>query len=232
MVIVGIVEAALRRRGNPHPWIYGWAASCLFLAPAIAFLCLRGGWGIAWSLGLALLIGPTSYPLLRNLMEAIRTGPKRRVYYEDPYADPPLHAPSYQATDFGRAVAPIRTAPARAPDPVEPPPHVFRWEGANIPEARRAAFVTGVVVSVILAGVVLFTPRPWPTPEGQVAATLVDAGYQAVRVRPSVTGDNCPPGRGAPYRWTAAGVEGEACHSNSGRVSYRVTRTWSRHPVD
>lgn len=232
MVIVGIVEAALRRRGNPHPWIYGWAASSLFLAPAIAFLCLRAGWGMAWSLGLALLIGPTSYPLLSNLMEAIRTGPKRRVYYEEPYADPPLDAPSYQATDFGRAVAPTRTAPARAPDSPEPPPRLFRWEDANIPEARRAAVVTGVGVMVILAGVAVFTPRPWPMREGRVAATLVDAGYQAVRVRPSDTGGNCPAGRATSYRWTAAGVEGEAWHSNSGRVSYWVTRTWSRQLAD
>ena len=233
LAIVWIVEAVFRRRAQPYPWIYGWAASGLLLSGSIAFFCLRGGWGLAWSLGLALLLGLAAYPALRNLLEAIRTAPPRRVYYIDEgYEDPPIGAPVYQATDFGGRSAPIRAEPEPASPPAKPAPRSLRWQDANIPEFRRAAAVTCVSMAMLLVVVCITTPRPWLTREGHVAAMLVDAGYQAVRVHPAPTGDHCPAGRATPYRWTAPGVEGEACRSNSGRVSYWVVRRWRRAAID
>ena len=227
MLVVWGVEAGLRRLGASRPWVYGWAASCIVLSSAIAFLCLRGGWGMFWSVALALLIGPTAYPLLRNIMESVRTAPRRRVYAQHT-EDPPLDAPVYQATAFGAVSEPIRPERGPAPAPRDPVPHVFRWEDADVPEFRRAAVVTIVLMLALVAGVTSIMRRSLPTPAGDVAAALADDGYHAVRVQPAEDGGRCADGRAKSFTWTAPGVEGEACRGDSGRVSYRVVRTWSR----
>lgn len=227
MLVIWAVETALRRLGTSQPWIYGWAASCVLLSSSITFLCLRDGWGLAWSVGLALLIGPTAYPVLRNLMVAAGTAPPYRVYTQH-NEDPPLDAPGYQATSFGAASAPIRPERPSAPAPPEPIPRVFRWEDATVPEFRRAAVVTVVLMLMIVAGITSIMRRSLPAPAGDVAAALAQDGYQAVRVYPAENEGRCADGRAKPFRWTAPGVEGEACRSNSGRVSYWVVRTWPR----
>lgn len=178
-------------------------------------------------MGLALLIGPTAYPLLRNMMEAMRTAPRRQAYaYHS--EDPPLDAPVYQATAFGAASEPIR--PEREPPPPlrAPVPRVFRWEDADIPEFRRAAVVTVVLMLALVAGITSIMRRSLPAPAGDVAAALAEDGYNGVRVHPAENGGRCADGRAKSFRWTAPGVEGEACRGNSGRVSYWVVRTWPR----
>jgi hypothetical protein len=227
MGIVWLVEVAARRRGVAHPWVYGWAASCVFLSPSIAFVCLKGGWGLAWSLSLAVVVGATAYPVLRNLIEIMRTHPKRRLYVDEGYDDPPLDAPLYQATDFAGSSEPIRAErPTQKP---APPPSVFRWQDANIPESRRAAVLTGVGVCLALGGVTFLMQPSWRNLEARdVAAALEEAGYPAARVQPAEHGNNCAAGRAKPYRWSAPGAQGGACRSPSGRVSFWVDRTWSR----
>lgn len=224
--LVLAVEALMRRRGHEHPWIYGWASSCLFLATGVALLAMTAGLRPGLSLGLALLAGATTYPVLRNAVELLRTGP-RKVYVEEEGADPPLHETSYRATGFGSTSQPIR--PERPqPTAPSPPPRVFRWQDANIPEARRAALVTLALLAVTLGGVTWLVSPSWGSDASDVAMVLADEGFPAARVRSSDVSDLCVAGREAPFRWSAPGVEGEACRSPSGRVRYLVTRRWTR----
>lgn len=220
-------EYLLARRGHARPWIYGWAVACPTVGLAVAIRCLEGGLGTAWAVALALVFGAGAYPLGRTLFEYSRTSSPRYQYLEDPDTRP-LDEPTFQMTDFGGASMPLRPERPEEPEPTPtlPVPRLIDWGEGLSREGLTASAVSIIILAGGLGLVATYWPRPWRTPADHVAAVLAEDGYPLARVRTAETTDVCVVGRETPYHWSAPGVEGVACRSKGGRVSYRVTRRW------
>lgn len=223
--LVALCEHLLTRRGFARPWIYAWALAAPLCGVLVAIPVVESGLGTAAAAGLALAAAAGGYPAARTVWEYVRTSPPRYRYVHEP-DDPSLDDPLYQATDLGAGSAPLRPVRPEPPPAPPPRPRLIPWREAARPEGFVAGALSLVVAAAAVGWVLAAWPRPWRTPAQHVAVALADEGYLFPHVRPAAASSACDAGRETAYRWTALGVEGQACRTRGGRVSYIVTRRW------